>query len=85
MPVDSTESQNKIMDHIIQSLPADRYYIDHEEGSNTFKIRENSLQKEKNDFFQLIFNTNKNLRRSKNKTKQTELKKLSHPNVGGLV
>ena len=50
--VDSAESENKIMDHIIQSLPADnyRYYIEHEEGSNAFKIREDLLQKEKGYF-----------------------------------
>lgn len=33
-PINTTESENTVMDHMIQSLPADndRYYIKHEES-----------------------------------------------------
>ena len=42
VPIDTKESENEMMDRIIQNLPAnnDSYYIDHEEGSNTFPIKE---------------------------------------------
>ena len=42
VPIDTKESENEIMDRIIQNLPAnnDSYYIDHKEGSNTFPIKE---------------------------------------------
>lgn len=44
--VESSESENKIMEHIIHWLLADndRYYIEDEEGSNTFEMREDPLQ-----------------------------------------
>ena len=43
-------SSEKKNGHIIRNLPADnnRYYIEHEEGSNTFKILEDPQIKEKN-------------------------------------
>ena len=58
VPIDTKESENEITDRIIQNLPAnnDSYYIDHEEGSNTFLIKEDPLQRGKNNFFQLILN-----------------------------
>lgn len=74
-PIDTTENENKIMDLIIQSLTADnnRYCIKHEEGSNTFSIKEDPLWKEK-DLFQLILNTDKRISRSNNsKTNLAEL------------
>ena len=42
VPIDTTESENEMTDRIIQNLPVnnDSYYIDHEEGSNTFPIKE---------------------------------------------
>ena len=42
VPIDTKESENEITDRIIQNLPANNgsYYIDHEEGSNTFPIKE---------------------------------------------
>ena len=42
VPIDTKESENEIMDRIIQNLPANNgsYYIDHKEGSNTFPIKE---------------------------------------------
>ena len=40
VPIDLTESQNKIMDHIIQSLPPDkgRHYIEHERALTYLKL-----------------------------------------------
>ena len=51
VPIDTTKSENKIMGRKIQSLPADNnwYYTEHEEGSNTFSINEDTLQIEKDD------------------------------------
>ena len=42
VPIDTKESENEMMDRIIQNLPANNnsYYIDHKEGSNTFPIKE---------------------------------------------
>ena len=64
------------MYNIIQSLPAnnDRYYIEHENGSNTSKIKEDLLQNEKDDLFQVTLNADKKLDISKNKADQTKLK-----------
>lgn len=78
VPADSTESKNKIMDNIIQSLPAnnDRYYMEHEDGSNTSKIREDLLQNEKDDLFQLTLNADIKLHISKKKADQTKLKRI---------
>lgn len=66
------------MYNIIQSLPAnnDRYYIEHENGSNTSKIKEDLLQNEKDDLFQLTLNAGKKLDISKNKADQTKLKHI---------
>lgn len=49
MPIDSTESRNRIMDHIIQSLPPDNdsFYIRHKKSSSTFRIKEDPNQKDK--------------------------------------
>ena len=77
-PINTTESENTTMDHMIQSLPADkdRYYTEHEESSNTFSIREDMLQEEKEKLFQLILNGGKRLPRLKNKAEQTKLKRI---------
>lgn len=66
------------MYNIIQSLPAnnDRYYIEHENGSNTSKIKEDLLQNEKDDLFQVTLNADKKLYISKNKADQTKLKHI---------
>lgn len=66
------------MYNIIQSLPAnnDRYYKEHENGSNTSKIKEDLLQNEKDDLFQLTLNAGKKLDISKNKADQTKLKHI---------
>lgn len=66
------------MYNIIQSLPAnnDRYYIEHENGSNTSKIKEDLLQNEKDDLFQVTLNADKKLDISKNKADQTKLKHI---------
>ena len=62
VPVDSTECKDKIMNYITRSLPADsnRYYIEHEKGSNTFKVKEYLQQKDKDRLFELIVCTEEN-------------------------
>ena len=77
-PINTKESENTVMDHMIQSLPADndRYYTKHEESSNTFSIREDMLQEEKDKLFQLDLNGDKKLPRLKNKAEQTKLKRI---------
>ena len=64
MPLDikvALVRENKIIDHIIKNLLADndKYYIKHEEESNTFKILEDSQQKDRDRLFELILNTEK--------------------------
>ena len=58
VPVYSTEQENEIMDHIIKSLPTDnnRYYTEHKEGSNTFKMKKHPKQ---DRLYGLISNTEK--------------------------
>ena len=59
MPIDSPESRNRIMDHIIQSLPPDNdsFYIRHKKSSSTFRIKEDPNQKDKDRLYQLILNS----------------------------
>ena len=59
VPVDTKVAsvhENKIIDHIIKNLPPDndRYYIDQEEGSNTFKILEDLQQNIRTDYLKLF-------------------------------
>ena len=44
--------ENKMIDHVIKNLPVDnnRYYIEHEEGSKTFKDLEDPQQKDKDEY-----------------------------------
>ena len=58
VPIDTKESENEIMDRIIQNLPAnnDSYYIDHEEVLTPFQLKKIRCKEEKSNFFQLIFN-----------------------------
>ena len=50
VPIDTKESENEMTNRIIQNLRAnnDSYYTEHEEGSNTFSIKEDLPQREKN-------------------------------------
>ena len=65
VPLDTKEAsmpKNKIIDHIVKnsSVDKDRYYIEHEKGSITFKILEDSQQEDKDRLIKLIFNMKKN-------------------------
>lgn len=55
---EASAGKNKMIDHIIKHLSIDnnRYYIEHEEGSNTFNV----LQEDKDGLFELILNTERN-------------------------
>ena len=74
----SRDHEDKIIDHIIKNLPADsrRYYIENEEDTNNFKILEDPQQKDKDRFFELIFDTEKNLDRLNNIAEIAELKRI---------
>ena len=66
VPLDTKQAsmpKNKIIDHIVKnsSVDKDRYYIEHEKGSITFKILlEGSQQEDKDRLIKLIFNMKKN-------------------------
>ena len=65
VPLDTKEAsmpKNKMIDHIVENSPVDkdRYYIEHEKGSITFKILEDSQQEDKGRLIKLIFNMKKN-------------------------
>ena len=49
VPIDTKLSENEMTNRIIQNLPANNnsYNIEHEEGSNTFSIKEDLAQREK--------------------------------------
>ena len=55
------ERENRIIDHIIKNLLAsnDCYYIEHEQGLQTFTILEDPKQKDKDRLMKLITNTEK--------------------------
>ena len=79
VPLDIRElsaHENKTIDFIIRNLPADndRYYIEHEEGFNRFKILKDSQQKEKDRLFKLILNMEQKMSRSGSKLEKVELK-----------
>lgn len=73
---ESIAHKNEIINQIIRNIPLDndRYCIEHEEGSDTFKILEDPQQKEKDNLFRLILNTEKKLSRLDNKGEKVELK-----------
>ena len=56
-PIDIKESENEMTDRIIQNLPVnnDSYYINHEEGSNTFPIKEDPPQRGKKQLLSTYF------------------------------
>ena len=49
VPIDTKLSENEMTNRIIQNLPVNNnsYNIEHEEGSNTFSIKEDLAQREK--------------------------------------
>ena len=57
VPIDTKESENEMTNRIIQNLRAnnDSYYTEHEEGSNTFSIKEDLPQREKKELLSTYF------------------------------
>ena len=53
-----------------------KYYIEHHERTNTFRLRRDKKEEEKDNLFQLISNLEKNIARSKNNAKIAQLKRL---------
>ena len=53
-----------------------KYYIEHRERTNTFHLRRDKKEGEKDNLFQLISNLEKNIARSKNNAKIAQLKRL---------
>ena len=51
-----------------------KYYIEHRERTNTFRLRRDKKEGEKDNLFQLISNLEKNIARSKNNAKIAQLK-----------
>ena len=69
-------SEKKILDRIIEKMPNnDKYYIEHRKRINTFRLRRDKREEEKDNLFQLICNLEKNIARSKNNTKIDQLKR----------
>ena len=62
-------SEKKIIDRLIENFPKenDQYYIEHRESTNSFQVRHNRNQKEKEDLFEFIFNADKKIARRKHK------------------
>ena len=59
-------SEEKILDRLIENLPEgnDQYCIEHREGTNSFRVRQDRHQKEKEDLFNFIHNADKKIARS---------------------
>ena len=53
-----------------------KYYIEQRERKNTFRLRREKKEGEKDNLFQLISNLEKNIARSKNNAKIAQLKRL---------
>ena len=62
------------MDHIIKCVPADNNwsYKESEGSSNTFKIKEDPEQKDKERLFKLTLNTEENTQSKKNRAEKAE-------------
>ena len=54
----------------------DRFYIKHDEQKNTFKIKEDFYQLEKNRIITSIEATNNKIKRSKSESEKIELRRL---------
>ena len=76
MPFTSRDDEEKTISHLIKNFPGDSYiyYIEHEKGTNTFKILEDPQQKDKDRTFEIIFNTEKKLDRLNSKAEIADLK-----------
>ena len=66
------------MDHIIKCVPADNNwsYKESEDRSNTFKIKEDPQQKDKERLFELKLNTEENTQNKKNRVERAEWKRI---------
>ena len=61
------------MDKIIKRFPDDndKYYIENDRDTNTFKFQEDPYQREKDDIYRPIFTVEKKLARSIRRKKRT--------------
>lgn len=79
----SNGCKEKIMNQKIKDLPADsnKYYIKHEEGTNTFILFVDTDQKEKDEPYQVILNIEKRIERLTNKAEIARLQRLKNCSI----
>ena len=79
----SISCKEKIMNQKIKDLPADsnKYYIKHEEGTNTFTLFVDTDQKEKDEPYQGILNIEKKIERLTNKAEIAGLQRLKNCSI----
>ena len=70
-------SEEKIFDVILERIPDnDTYYIEHREGTNTFRISKDEKQVEKDKIIKLIETNDSKIKKSMNKSRISQVKRI---------
>ena len=70
-------SKEKIFDAILEKIPDDdMYYIERREGKNTFRIRRDKKQGEKDDIITVIEEVDGKINKTTNKSRLSQLKRI---------
>ena len=70
-------SEEKIFDVILERIPDnDTYYIEHREGTNTFRISKDEKQVEKDKIIKLIEINDSKIKKSMNKSRISQVKRI---------
>ena len=70
-------SKEKLFDAIIEKLPNnDKYYIEHRDGTNAFRIRRDGKQGEKDELIQFMEDLDRKINQNTNKSRISQLKRI---------
>ena len=71
-------SENKIFDSILEKIPDknDICYTEHREGTNAFRLRKDPKKVEKDELITMIETVDRAIKRSTNKSKLSQLKRI---------
>ena len=70
-------SKEKLFDAIIEKIPNnDKYYIEHRDGTNAFRIRRDGKQGEKDELIQFMEDLDRKINQNTNKSRISQLKRI---------
>ena len=76
-------SEDKIFDSILKKIPDknDIYYMEHREGTNTFRLRKDPKKAEKDELITMLETVDRVIKRSTSKSKLSQLKGIKKQSV----